>query len=130
MIKETSGSSVPSILQQVEVNESPPTYNRTNSFSSSFQGMIDAFGVATYQEVNPGFWTELCLNKFIFYVWLWNWVKFNKVNKNATSTIYSHHMTLYYFETNFFIDFFVTTFYKQSKSHFLFINSILFIFFS
>jgi len=64
---ETSGSSVPSILQQVEVNESPPTYNRTNSFSSSFQGMIDAFGVATYQEVNPAPFTIITF-PFLFAV--------------------------------------------------------------
>jgi V-type H+-transporting ATPase subunit a len=38
----------------MESFEDPPTYNRTNKFTNGFQALIDAYGVATYREVNPG----------------------------------------------------------------------------
>jgi V-type H+-transporting ATPase subunit a len=38
----------------MESFEDPPTYNRTNKFTYGFQVLIDAYGVATYREVNPG----------------------------------------------------------------------------
>jgi len=49
-----SGSSVPSILQQMKTDKAPPTYNRTDKFTVGFQALIDSFGIATYREVNPG----------------------------------------------------------------------------
>ncbi|XP_033099670.1 V-type proton ATPase 116 kDa subunit a-like isoform X1 [Anneissia japonica] len=50
---EKSGSSVPSILNKMISTEQPPTYNNTNKFTSVFQGIVDAYGVASYREVNP-----------------------------------------------------------------------------
>jgi len=50
---ETSGSTVPSILQERKTKEMPPTFNETNPFTQSFQMIIDAYGVATYREINP-----------------------------------------------------------------------------
>lgn len=52
--QERSGSTVPSILNRMETKETPPTYNRTNKFTSGFQNIVDAYGVASYREVNPG----------------------------------------------------------------------------
>uniref|UniRef100_A0A8V5FY80 V-type proton ATPase subunit a n=1 Tax=Melopsittacus undulatus TaxID=13146 RepID=A0A8V5FY80_MELUD len=48
-----SGSSVESFIQPIPTTERPPTLIRTNSFTSGFQSIVDAYGVATYQEVNP-----------------------------------------------------------------------------
>ncbi|CAK8673710.1 unnamed protein product [Clavelina lepadiformis] len=64
---ESSGSSVPSILQVMKTEESPPTYNRTNDFTSAFQALIDAFGVASYREVNPSPFTIITF-PFLFAV--------------------------------------------------------------
>ena len=54
---ERSGSSVPPILNRMETFEDPPTYNRTNKFTSGFQALIDAYGVASYREMNPAPYT-------------------------------------------------------------------------
>ncbi|XP_065211515.1 V-type proton ATPase 116 kDa subunit a 1-like isoform X2 [Planococcus citri] len=50
---ERSGSSVPPILNRMETFEDPPTYIRTNKFTSAFQALFDAYGISTYREVNP-----------------------------------------------------------------------------
>ena len=51
---ETSGnSSVTSILNVVETHEQPPTYNNLNKLTQGFQNLVDAYGVATYREINP-----------------------------------------------------------------------------
>eukprot|EP00731_Ephydatia_muelleri_P013969 Em0007g1279a len=50
---ERSGSSVPCILNRMRTTLKPPTYFRTNEFTGSFQAIVDAYGVATYREVNP-----------------------------------------------------------------------------
>ena len=55
--QERSGSSVPPILNRMMTREVPPTYNRTNKFTAGFQNLVDAYGVATYREVNPASFT-------------------------------------------------------------------------
>lgn len=50
---EETGISAPSLLHPIQNNETLPTYHRTNKFTKSFQAIIDAYGVATYKEVNP-----------------------------------------------------------------------------
>ena len=52
--QQQSGSSVPSILNHIATKQPPPTYNRTNKFTEVFQGIVDAYGVASYREVNAG----------------------------------------------------------------------------
>jgi V-type H+-transporting ATPase subunit a len=47
------GSTVPSFFNVISSNEDPPTFNRTNKFTSGFQALIDAYGIANYREANP-----------------------------------------------------------------------------
>lgn len=51
------GSTIPSFLNVIETNESPPTFNRTNRFTRGFQNLIDAYGIASYREANPALYT-------------------------------------------------------------------------
>eukprot|EP01062_Namystynia_karyoxenos_P039196 TRINITY_DN2850_c0_g1_i1.p1 TRINITY_DN2850_c0_g1~~TRINITY_DN2850_c0_g1_i1.p1 ORF type:complete len:1071 (+),score=302.50 TRINITY_DN2850_c0_g1_i1:110-3322(+) len=39
------------------VKEQPPTWFETNDFTSTFQGIVDSYGVPRYQETNPAVWT-------------------------------------------------------------------------
>ncbi|EDV27659.1 uncharacterized protein TRIADDRAFT_63670 [Trichoplax adhaerens] len=50
---DLSGSSVPSILNRMITKLEPPTYYQLNKFTSAFQNIVDAYGVATYREANP-----------------------------------------------------------------------------
>ena len=63
--QERSGSSVPPILNRMMTREVPPTYNRTNKFTAGFQNLVDAYGVATYREVNPASFTIISV-PFLF----------------------------------------------------------------
>jgi len=43
----------------------PPTLIRVNDFTSGFQGIVDGYGIPTYQEVNPGFFA-IAMFPFLF----------------------------------------------------------------
>lgn len=64
---ERSGSSVPPILNRMDTSEDPPTYNHTNKFTNAFQVLIDAYGVASYREMNPAPYTIITF-PFLFAV--------------------------------------------------------------
>ncbi|XP_040569933.1 V-type proton ATPase 116 kDa subunit a 1 isoform X1 [Lepeophtheirus salmonis] len=54
---EKSGSTIAPVFNVMITKESPPTFFRTNKFTLGFQEMINSYGIATYQEANPAFWT-------------------------------------------------------------------------
>lgn len=65
--QERSGSSVPPILNRMQTFEDPPTYNRTNKFTKAFQLLINAYGIASYREMNPAPYTIITF-PFLFAV--------------------------------------------------------------
>uniref|UniRef100_A0AAY4AZY8 V-type proton ATPase subunit a n=1 Tax=Denticeps clupeoides TaxID=299321 RepID=A0AAY4AZY8_9TELE len=64
---ERSGSTVPSILNRMQTKQTPPTYNKTNKFTSGFQNIVDAYGIGTYREINPAPYTIITF-PFLFAV--------------------------------------------------------------
>lgn len=58
---------MPPILNRMVTFEDPPTYNRTNKFTKGFQALIDAYGVASYREMNPSPYTIITF-PFLFAV--------------------------------------------------------------
>ncbi|KAI3513264.1 hypothetical protein L1887_20593 [Cichorium endivia] len=67
-----SNSQVGAILEILHTKESPPTYFRTNKFTSAFQEIVDAYGVAKYREANPGLYTIVTF-PFLFAVMFGDW---------------------------------------------------------
>ncbi|KAL9354363.1 hypothetical protein Peur_052333 [Populus x canadensis] len=67
-----SNSQVGTIFQVLHTSESPPTYFHTNKFTSAFQDIVDAYGVAKYQEANPGVYTIVTF-PFLFAVMFGDW---------------------------------------------------------
>uniref|UniRef100_A0A8C2CGE4 V-type proton ATPase subunit a n=1 Tax=Cyprinus carpio TaxID=7962 RepID=A0A8C2CGE4_CYPCA len=64
---EKSGSTVPSILNRMQTQQTPPTYNKTNKFTSGFQSIVDAYGISNYREINPAPYTIITF-PFLFAV--------------------------------------------------------------
>ncbi|XP_072534563.1 V-type proton ATPase 116 kDa subunit a 3 [Salminus brasiliensis] len=62
-----SGNSVDSFYNRLPANTSPPTLFNTNAFTSGFQSIVDAYGVARYREVNPAVYTIITF-PFLFAV--------------------------------------------------------------
>ncbi|XP_027356155.1 V-type proton ATPase subunit a3-like isoform X2 [Abrus precatorius] len=67
-----SNSQVSAIFQVLHTREMPPTYFRTNKFTSPFQEIIDSYGVAKYQEANPTLYSIITF-PFLFAVMFGDW---------------------------------------------------------
>lgn len=53
-VNDRAGLSVPTIVNQIRTNKTPPSYIKTNKFTEAFQVIINAYGTTKYGEVNPG----------------------------------------------------------------------------
>ncbi|GAU98595.1 hypothetical protein RvY_09721-2 [Ramazzottius varieornatus] len=103
---ELSGAAVPSILNRMDTAEVPPTYNKTNKFTSAYQNIVDAYGVANYREVNPAPFTVITFPFLfavmfgdlghglvmaflaLFLVWKENWIMSRKIEGEIFGTIF------------------------------------------
>ncbi|XP_051143350.1 V-type proton ATPase subunit a1-like isoform X2 [Andrographis paniculata] len=67
-----SNSQVGIIFHVMDSTELPPTYFRTNDFTNPCQEIVDAYGVAKYQEANPAVYAIVTF-PFLFAVMFGDW---------------------------------------------------------
>uniref|UniRef100_A0A671G2P8 V-type proton ATPase subunit a n=1 Tax=Rhinolophus ferrumequinum TaxID=59479 RepID=A0A671G2P8_RHIFE len=65
--ESSSEAGVSAVVHRIPCRDMPPTLIRTTRFTASFQGIVDAYGVGRYQEVNPAPYTIITF-PFLFAV--------------------------------------------------------------
>lgn len=67
--RRRANAQVPSILEErpLSSEDAPPTYFKLNKFTEVFQGIVESYGVAKYQELNPAPYTIITF-PFLFAV--------------------------------------------------------------
>ncbi|XP_049748635.1 V-type proton ATPase 116 kDa subunit a 3 isoform X1 [Elephas maximus indicus] len=65
--ESSSEVGVSAVVHRIPCRDMPPTLIRTNRFTASFQGIVDAYGVGRYLEVNPAPYTIITF-PFLFAV--------------------------------------------------------------
>ncbi|XP_024429865.2 V-type proton ATPase 116 kDa subunit a 3 [Desmodus rotundus] len=67
LLESSREAGVSAVVHRIPCRDMPPTLIRTNRFTTSFQGIVDAYGVGRYQEVNPAPYTIITF-PFLFAV--------------------------------------------------------------
>jgi V-type H+-transporting ATPase subunit a len=52
-VSHSSGQSISTIVSELQTSKTPPTYLRTTKYTEAFQTIVNAYGTATYGEINP-----------------------------------------------------------------------------
>lgn len=53
-VADRRGVDIAPVVSVVDSHLTPPTFFRTNKFTAAFQAIVDAYGIASYREINPG----------------------------------------------------------------------------
>ena len=57
-------------MNTIPTKETPPTLIRTNKFTEGFQNIVDAYGVGSYREVNPGWKPEFASLRVLYILYI------------------------------------------------------------